>query len=116
MVENTTDITALTKLLIKKYKIVDWKSKWIIPGKEKNIHFYNKFKNGRVVSKIKELGEKTKSTGKQCSVGQNKPKLIKIMDQLQKILMENLNKEKQTNAKNRLKHQKNKQQKMFVIQ
>jgi len=98
-VENTTDITALTKLLIKKYKIVDWKSKWIIPGKEKNIHFYNKFKNGRVVSKIKELGEKTKSTGKQCSVGQNKPKLIKIMDQLQKILMENLNKEKQTNAK-----------------
>ena len=57
------------------------KSKWIIPGKEKNIHFYNKFKNGRVVSKIKELGEKTKSSGKQCSVGQNKNKLIKIMDQ-----------------------------------
>ena len=34
-VENTTDITALTKLLIKRYKVVDWKSKWFIPGKEK---------------------------------------------------------------------------------
>ena len=92
-VENTTEITALTKLLIKRYKVVDWKSKWIIPGKEKNIHFYNKFKSGRVVSKIKELGEKTKSTGKQCSVGQEKSKLQKIMEQLEAILTEYLNKE-----------------------
>ena len=89
-VENTTNITALTKLLINKYKVVDWKNKWIIPGKEKIIHFYNKYKNGRVVSKIKELGEKTRSSGKQCSVGQNKVKLKKIMDDFESILIEKI--------------------------
>ena len=83
--EETKSLSALIKKLIEKYKVVNWKSKWLIDGKEKTIHFYDSFRD-RVVSKMKELGEKTKSSGKQCSVGQSKLSISKKLESLENIL------------------------------
>ena len=90
--EETKKLTILIKKLIEKYKVKQWKEKWLIKDKEKTIHFYDMFRD-RVVSKIKELGEKTKSSGKQCSVGQNKKTISNKMNALEQELMKYLNKE-----------------------
>ena len=89
--EETKSLSALIKKLIEKYKVTNWKSKWLMDGKEKTIHFYDSFRD-RVVSKIKELGEKTKSSGKQCSVGQSKLSISKKLDSLESILRVKTNK------------------------
>lgn len=89
--EEKKSLSALIKKLIEKYKVDNWKSKWLIDGKEKTIHFYDSFRD-RVVSKFKELGDKTKSSGKQCSIGQSKLSISKKLESLENILRVKLNK------------------------
>ena len=87
--EEKKKITVLIKKLVEKYKVKDWKSKWLINNKEKTINFYDSFRE-RIVSKIKELGEDTKSSGKQCSLGQNKKVITQKMKELEKVLQSKL--------------------------
>jgi superfamily II DNA or RNA helicase len=87
--EESKKITVLIKKLVEKYKVNDWKSKWLVDNKEKTVHFYDSFRE-RIVSKIKELGENTKSSGKQCSLGQNKKVITKKMKELEQVLQSKL--------------------------
>jgi len=71
-IEDIKRLSMLTKKLINTFKITNWKEKLLLKdGKEKTIHFYDTFRD-RIVSKIKELGDNTNSSGKQCNVGQSK--------------------------------------------
>lgn len=91
-VEESKRLTMLTKKLVETFKVKEWKSKWLLKdGKEKTVHFYDTFRE-RIVSKIKELGEKTNSSGKQCSVGQNKKNISRKLKELEESIQVKLNK------------------------
>ena len=100
--EEKKSLSVLIKKLIEKYKVNNWKEKWIIKGKEKTVHFYDSFRD-RIVSKIKELGEKTNSSGKQCSVGQNKQYIATKLESMESILRNKLNISKKTSIINNTK-------------
>ena len=102
-VEENKKLSVLIKKLITTYQVTDWKTKWILSdGKEKTIHFYDTFRE-RIVSKIKELGEKSKSSGKQCSVGQNKNNIKSKLKELEKQINIKLNKKNVYSKINSLK-------------
>tara|TARA_B110000858_G_scaffold91315_1_gene105511 strand:- start:9797 stop:13303 length:3507 start_codon:yes stop_codon:yes gene_type:complete len=102
-VEESNRLSILIKKLIETFKVSQWKDKWLLKdGKEKTIHFYDTFRE-RIVSKIKELGEKTNSTGKQCSVGQSKKVISKKLKELDQNIQKKLNKEGQPLIMNSLK-------------
>lgn len=91
-VEEDKQITMLAKKLIKTFKINNWRQKLMSSdGKERTVHFYDTFRE-RIVSKIKELGEKTNSTGKQCNVGQSKKVISSKMKDLENVIKDKLNK------------------------
>lgn len=91
-IEENKRLTILIKKLIETFKVVQWKDKWLLKdGKEKTVHFYDTFRE-RIVSKIKELGEKSNSSGKQCSVGQSKKVISKKLKELDQNIQKKLNK------------------------
>ena len=97
-IEETKRLTKFTKQLIETFKVKDWKSKWLLKdGKEKTVHFYDTFRD-RIVSKIKELGEKTNSSGKQCNVGQSKKVISNKLAELINVVKDKDNK-KEINSK-----------------
>jgi superfamily II DNA or RNA helicase len=96
--EDVKRMSMLTKKLIETFKVTNWQDKWLLKdAKEKTIHFYDIFRD-RIVSKIKELGLKTNSSGKQCSIGQNKKTILSKMKTLENNIKEKLNK-KEANTK-----------------